>query len=185
MAKFNMAEPVFESHPEGVYVGQLVEFHDEGYKEGKFGTYRSAYFDISTGQVNSDGEVFFPMRYYVNENAGEQSKTTLFRQAVAGRKLSRAERVDFDPETLLGEEVQVQVAHVDRDGKTYAQIANVMPLPQGAGGQPQGATQTDAAAQNTRWNTQQGAQQQQQQPAREPTAQEAHPPADDSDDLPF
>ena len=172
-----MQEPVFENHPEGVYVGQLVEFHDEGYKEGKFGTYRSAYFDISTGQVNSDGEVFFPMRYYVNENAGEQRKTTLFRQAVAGRKLSRAERVDFDPETLLGEEVQVQVAHVDRDGKTYAQIANVMPLPQGQGGVPTGATQTEAQQQNQRWS-QQGNQQQQ--------AQQQAPPADDGGgDLPF
>ena len=177
MAKFNMAEPVFESHPEGVYVGQLVEFHDEGYKEGKFGTYRSAYFDISTGQLNSDGEVFFPMRYYVNENAGEKSKTTLFREAVAGRRLTRPERVDFDPESLLGEEVQVQVAHVDRDGKTYAQIANVMPLPQG-GGTPTGATQTDAAQQAQRWNTQQN--QKEQEAMRPP---QGAPQGDD--DLPF
>ena len=158
MAKLDMQEPVFENHPEGVFVGQLSEFTDEGYKEGKFGTYLCAFFDISTGEVNSDGEVFFPMRYYVNTNAGEKSKTTLFREAVAGRRLTRAERMDFDPEQLLGQSVQVQVKHIDRDGKVYAQIENVMPLPKGAGGVPQGATQTAAQEQNRRWNTQQGAQ---------------------------
>ena len=147
MAKFNMQEPVFENHPEGVFVGELAEFTDEGYKEGKFGTYRSAFFDIQTGQVNSDGEVFFPMRYYVNENAGEKSKTTLFREAVYGRRLTRAERVNFDPEALLGMKVQVQVKHVDRDGKTYAQIESVMALPQGAQAQvAQPAAQNRAGA---------------------------------------
>ena len=176
MAKFNMAEPTFENHPEGVFVGELAEFTDEGYKEGKFGTYRSAFFDIQTGQLNSDGEVFFPMRYYVNENAGERSKTTLFREAVAGRTLTRAERVDFDPESLLGQKVQVQVKHVTRDGKVYAQIENVMPLPQGAAAPPAGATQTAAQQQNQRWNTQ-GAAPQQAQPVQETQ--------EDSDDLPF
>lgn len=178
MASFNMQEPVFEVHTEGVYVGELVDFTDEGYKEGKFGTYRSAFFDISTGELNSDGEVFFPMRYYVNENAGEKSKTTLFREAVAGRKLTRAERVDFDPETLLGQQVQVQVKHVTRDGKTYAQIENVMAMPKGQGGQALGATQTEAAAQNARWS---GAQQQKEQEAMRPP--QGEPQADS--DLPF
>lgn len=181
MAKFNMTEPTFENHPEGVFVGELAEFTDEGYKEGKFGTYRSAFFDIQTGQINSDGEVFFPMRYYVNENAGEKSKTTLFREAVHGRRLTRAERVNFDPEALLGMKVQVQVKHVDRDGKTYAQIESVMALPQDTGGVPTGTTQTAAQEQNQRWNTQQGNQQQQQgaQGAQQGSA------GDPDSDLPF
>ena len=167
MGKFNMQEPVYEVHGEGVFVGELCEFHDEGYKEGKFGTYRSAYFEISTGELNADGEVFFPMRYYVNENAGERSKTTLFREAVEGRKLSRAERVDFDPEELLGMSVQVQVKQVQRDGKTYAQIENVMAMPK-------------------QQRPQQQQQAQQQRPAAPAQQQQQAPPADDGEgDLPF
>lgn len=158
MADFNMQEPVFEVHPENVHIGRLVDFTDEGYKEGKYGAYRSAFFDIQTAEVNSDGEVFFPMRYYVNENAGEKSKTTLFREAVEGRKLTRPERLNFDPEALLGKEVQIKVIHVEREGKKYAQIESVMALPKG------------------HQATQQRPQQQQQRP----TASEP-----DDDDLPF
>lgn len=158
MGSFNMQEPVFDVHPEGVFVGELVDFTDEGYKEGQYGTYRSAFFDISTGQLTEDGEVFFPMRFYVNENAGERSKTTLFREAVAGRKLTRPERLDFDPERILGRKVQVQVKHNERDGKKYANIDAVMALPQGA---------------------------QQQQAAPQPQAQAAKDVPHDDDDLPF
>ena len=132
MAKFNMQEPVFSAHPEGPYVGQLRNFVDEGMRDGQFGPYRSAYFEIQTAELNEQGELFFPLRYYVNENAGAKSKTTLFRNAVARRTLTPEERMDFDPETLIGQEVLIQVAHFDKDGKVYARIENVMAVPKAA-----------------------------------------------------
>ena len=136
MARFNMTEPVFSAHPEGPYVGQLRNFVDEGMKDGQFGPYRSAYYEIQTAELNEQGELFFPLRYYVNENAGAKSKTTLFRNACAGRTLTQDERMDFDPDDLIGKSVLIQVAHFDKDGKTYARIENVMAVPKGTQAPP-------------------------------------------------
>ena len=153
---WEMQETQFELHPEGVFVGQLVTFTDEGTVDGRYGPYRRGFYEVQTGEVDSNGEVFFPMKTWVSDSSGENSATTRLRQAVAGRKLSAEERKVFNPQNLVGRNVQIQVIHNERDGKKFANIESVMALPKGAG-------------------TQQ---------ARQPTAQEAHPPADDSD-LPF
>ena len=65
--QFDMQEREWENHPEGVFVAQLANFVDEGEKEGRYGPYRSAYYLLQTGEVDSTGQVFPEMRYYVND----------------------------------------------------------------------------------------------------------------------
>lgn len=181
MAQWNMKESEWENHPEGVYVGRLASFEYEGEVETQYGVRERGYYEVQTEEVDSVGTLFPPLRLYVYPSSSEKSRIVQLRNAVAGRKLRADERTgNFDTDTLLNHQIQIQVVHnPSRDGeKVYANIETMMPLPRPAA-PPAGATQTEAQQQQQRWNTQ-GNQQQ-----REPTAQEAHPPADNSDDLPF
>ena len=46
-----------------------------------------------------------------------------------GRKLTAEEAAGFNLTTLLGKPCQLQVIHVDSNGKTYANINNIVNLP--------------------------------------------------------
>lgn len=48
-----------------------------------------------------------------------------------GRKFTDDEAADFDVRNVLGKACLVNVVENDKDGKTYSNIANVMPLPKG------------------------------------------------------
>lgn len=48
-----------------------------------------------------------------------------------GRKFTDEEAADFDVRNVLGKPCLLNVVENDKDGKTYSNIANVMPLPKG------------------------------------------------------
>ena len=165
---WEMTDPVFEIHPEGMFEAVVTGFVNEGEQVGKFGPYISAYFEVNTGQKRlTDDQPFFPMRQYVTQSKGKESKTYRFRKACnGGRDLTDAENSIFTPTTLIGSEINVVVEHYDKDGKQYARIANVLPR------------QTRPQAQPP------AAQQQTQPPAGyQPGPQDAQP--GDDGDLPF
>ena len=155
---WKLEEREYENHPEGVFVAELVMFTDEGEVETQYGTRHRGFYELQTGQVSTDGQPL-TFRLYVYASASERARMTELRNACAGRKLSKQERVgEFDPDSLLGQKLQVQLVHNTSGDKTYVNVESMMPLPQG-GGVPTGATQTAAQEQNARWNTAQGQQQ--------------------------
>ena len=170
---WEMEEPQYEIHPEGTFVGTITGFTNEGEKDGQYGPYISAWFDVQTQEVREDGELFFPLRAWVNKNAGPESKTTKLRNAVAGRTLTKEERLGtFEPNSLIGKPVMIQVVHNTKGDKTHPNIDSVMALPKGHSTPPPAATATGAQQQSQRW---------QGQGQRE----SAQPSDDHDDDLPF
>ena len=167
---WNLEEREYENHPEGVFVAELVTFTDEGDVETQYGTRHRGFYELQTGQVSTDGQPL-SFRLYVYASASERARMTELRNACAGRKLSKQERVgSFDPQSLLGQKLQVQLVHNTSGDKTYVNVESMMPLPQGAQQQQAPPAQTMQGA-NQQARQQQGAQGAQQ--------------TQDEDDLPF
>ena len=62
----------------------------------------------------------------------ENSKLRPFLETWRGKKFTAEERQGWDPKGLLGAACQLQVIHAEgKNGKTYANVAAVMPLPKG------------------------------------------------------
>lgn len=76
------------------------------------------------------GEPFMLRKTYTNVL---NEKSNLMKDLVSwrGRKFTDAELERFDLAKLLGVPCQVQVIHDERQGKTYANIANIMGVPEG------------------------------------------------------
>ena len=165
MAQWTMQDPEWELHPEGVFIGELAKFTDEGVVETRFGDRERGYYEVQTDEVDSQGVLFSTLRVYVYPGTSEKARITQLRNAVAGRKLKPEElRGMFDPESLLGNRLQVQVVHNQNGDKVYANIETMMPLPAGANVSQDtpSASATTAGAQDqaNRWSEQGAAQEQ-------------------------
>ena len=49
-----------------------------------------------------------------------------------GKKFTEEEAASYDVSRILGVRGQINVVHVDRNGKTYANIASILPAPKGS-----------------------------------------------------
>jgi len=58
-----------------------------------------------------------------------KGKLRPFIEGMIGTKLHDDEAYSFDPEKLLGESCLLNVVHEEKNGSTYANIANASPVP--------------------------------------------------------
>ena len=132
------SESKYELAPEGTHVARIVQFVHIGTSPDNF-----------KGEVRDRNLVRYvfelPLETY--EYEGKQKphllsaeytlslspKANLHKMVASleGRKLTEDEESTYDVETLVGRECMVQVQHVESNGKTYANIINVIPLMKG------------------------------------------------------
>lgn len=62
---------------------------------------------------------------------GPKANLRAFIEGFGGTKMHDDEAYNFDLESLLGEACLLNVVHVEKDGKTYANVTSASPLPKG------------------------------------------------------
>jgi hypothetical protein len=117
----------FEPHPEGVTIGQLVDYaYDE---KGQFGPQIKWSFD--TEEEMQDGRPF-RLVYWTTPTLNEKSNLYLLLKAFGEDPEDEAWEIEEISalEPLLGRKIQIEVLHKkDAGGSIRARIAKVMGLP--------------------------------------------------------
>ena len=118
--------------PEGITQAVCVDVADLGVVETSFGKKRMVKLVWQLPDVDSEtGKRFTVQRRYglsLNEKASLRKDLEAWR----GKKFTKEELQGFDLERLLGVNAQLQVLHnVTDDGKTYANVAAILPLGKG------------------------------------------------------
>ena len=129
----------FEMAPEGVHIGVCEMIVNLGVQETYYGPKNQHY--IRWQLVNEfveyekDGETLkAPMVIGKTYTSSLNEKANLRKdlESWRGRPFTDDELQGFDLENVLGKPCQVQIVHVGRDGKSYANVTRVMALPKGA-----------------------------------------------------
>lgn len=81
-------------------------------------------------ELMDDGKPFIVQKRYT-ASLHEKSKLRPELESWRGRPFTEDELHEFDLEKLIGANCLLNVAHVSKDGKTYANVTAVMPLKKG------------------------------------------------------
>lgn len=132
------ASGTFEPCPAGSYMARCVRIIDLGTQETEFqGKTLQQKKALLSWEVldeearRDDGEPFLLSKRYtasLHEKAALRKDLASWR----GRDFSPEELAGFNLKNVLGRECFLSVVHVEKDGKTFANIAAIMKLPKGA-----------------------------------------------------
>jgi hypothetical protein len=119
--------------PPGTYVGCIRGVFDGGMQPGFSGgnPQHKIVISVELDKRRADGQ-----RYELNEvvSLSTNEKATLrtkWLKPLLGRDLTVAEVASFDVETMIGKCGLIQVIMVDKEGKQFARVGNIVPLPNG------------------------------------------------------
>lgn len=126
----------FEMTPEGVHIARCYRMVDLGTQESEFQGQKKTQRKIMIGwellgdDRMADGNTFaISKRYTLSMHEKAQLRRDL--EAWRGRAFTREEEAQFDVSRVLGTYCMLNIMHEERNGKTYANIASIMPLPKG------------------------------------------------------
>ncbi len=80
---------------------------------------------------DGEGEKPYSISGTYTLNFGEKANLRKVVEGIFGRQIYDEEAAQFDVELLVGQTAMVNVTHRTKDGKTYANIENVTPVPKG------------------------------------------------------
>jgi hypothetical protein len=127
----------FVPAPEGVYVAVCADVIDLGEVEttwkGKTGSAWKIRVVWEIEQEMEDGKRFAVFQRYTN-TTHMKGRVWKDMASIFGRTFLQEEREGFDFECLIGKCCMIQILHSEPDfeGKVYANISSMMPLPKGA-----------------------------------------------------
>lgn len=127
----------FEPAPEGMYPAVCCDVVDRGIVTTAWGTSHKVQIrwqlDGNEAGIRDDGKPWLVVRQFTL-SLHEKATLRKFLESWRGRRFTDQELKDgFDLERLLNVPCILQVIHdMSADGKTYANVQNVMPLPKGA-----------------------------------------------------
>jgi hypothetical protein len=126
----------FEMTPEGVHIARCYRMVDLGTQESEWqGTKKKAHkimisWELLGEDRMADGNTFtISKRYTLSLHEKAQLRGDL--EAWRGRAFSPEEEAQFDVTKVLGAYCMLNIVHETTNGKTYANIASIMPLPKG------------------------------------------------------
>lgn len=162
----------FTPAPEGGHQAVCVDVIDLGFIETTFEGKKKSQHKVSIvwqiNELREDNTRFLAFKRYtlsLNEKAALRHDLESWR----GKAFTADELRGFDIERLLGANALVNITHVTRNGKTYANVVSVMPLLRGMVKMaPDGYTRK-----------------QEQQPDAHHDASDAVEPAEEEDVIPF
>jgi hypothetical protein len=105
----------YEPLDPGLYVGRLVEIREANSEHGTY--YRWIF------EVRDEGHEGRQIHANVSDKFGPSSKARQWVESMIGRRLGNGER--FDTNNLIGQDFHVTIVNVDKDGRTYDNVANV------------------------------------------------------------
>lgn len=130
----------FAIHPAGATAARCTRIIDMGTVDGEYkGKAKKSHkilFAFESAELMPDtegeyaGKPFLIMQRYT----ASLSEKGLLRPALEswrGRPFTAAELEAFDLRNVLGKPCMANVVHTTKDGKTYANLASIMPLPKG------------------------------------------------------
>lgn len=127
-------ESRFENAPAGAYVARCYRVIDLGTQtfavKGETKRAHQVLISWELGKAMADGKPYtIGEKYTLSLN--EKAKLSAVLEGWRGRKFTEVERAGFDLKNILGKVCFLNVVHVQRGEKTYANVASVMPLPDG------------------------------------------------------
>lgn len=145
MARYALPDAEFTPHPQGQHQGTITEVKDEGDQETPWGMKRKLSVRIeSRTAMMEDGRPFVLVNWFTFSGASN-SNLTAFRQSLAGRALTKDERLNFDDNEILHKGVDYQVIHkAKEDGTIRAYLDSIRSL---GNGQPAAGASSAQSAQ--------------------------------------
>jgi hypothetical protein len=124
----------FTPCPQGVHQAVCVDVVDMGLLEvtwnGQVKKQHKVRIVWQVEELMDDGKPFIVQKRYT-ASLHEKSKLRPELESWRGRAFTEDELREFDLEKLIGANCLLNVAHVSKDGKTYANVTAVMPLKKG------------------------------------------------------
>ena len=124
----------FSPAPAGVHQGVCVDVVDMGVLEVKWKDEVKRQHKVrlvwQIDEPMDSGEMFIVQKRYT-KSLHEKANLRKELEGWRGKAFTEEELKGFDLEKLIGVNAFLNVVHVDRDGKTYANVASVMPLKKG------------------------------------------------------
>jgi hypothetical protein len=105
----------YEPLDPGLYVGRLAEIREA---KSEHGTYYRWVFEIRDEDYRGR-----QIHANVSDKFGPSSKARQWVESMIGRRLGNGER--FDTDDLIGQDFHVTVVNVEKDGRTYDNVASV------------------------------------------------------------
>lgn len=126
----------FEMTPQGVHIARCFRMVDLGTQESEFQGQKKTQrkimisWELLGEERMADGNTFtISKRYTLSMHEKAQLRNDL--EAWRGRAFTREEEAQFDVSKVLGTYCMINIMHEEKNGKTYANIASIMPLPKG------------------------------------------------------
>lgn len=124
----------FEMPPAGPVASRCCRLVDLGSQESEFNgekkLQRKLLISWELAELRTDGSPFQVSRRF-GLSLHEKSSLRQFLQAWRGRPFSDEELAGFDLRRLLNAPAMLNIMHTNRNGKDYANIASISPLPKG------------------------------------------------------
>lgn len=124
----------FELPPAGAVAARCCRLLDLGSQKGEYKgkatLKRKLLLSWELGELRADGSPFQISRRFTF-SLDEKASLRAFLQAWRGRPFTPEELNLFDLRKLLNAPAMVNIGHVNRDGKDYANILSISPLPKG------------------------------------------------------
>lgn len=119
--------------PEGTYPGVCVDFVQRGFENTNFGVKDRCQFVFETPHTNPEyGDRLTINSRPFNITFGKKSSLRAFLEQWRGRKYGDdVAKQGVDAEKCIGLSCLLVVSHNEHDGKTYANIEAITPLPEG------------------------------------------------------
>ena len=121
----------FEAHPEGAFVGQIVEVKDLGLMQTAYGPKERYQFTIRcvsrSAPRREDGDVH-RVNMRVNKAAGSRARLTEVRQAAMGRTLTKDEMGRFRVSDVIRKFVNYSVSHRIDGDNLWANVTSISQL---------------------------------------------------------
>lgn len=134
VAKDSGGDRKFENAPSGAHAARCFRVIDLGTQTFQvMGETKQAHQCLITwelGKTMEDGKPFTISEKYT-VSLHEKAKLRSVLESWRGRKFTDAERKGFDLKNLLGKVCFLNIVHSQRGDKTYANVASVMPVPEG------------------------------------------------------
>lgn len=128
--------PGFELPPAGPVAGRCSRLIDLGSQPTDTRRLqRKLLISWELAEIRSDGTPFVISRRF-GLSLHEKSALRGFLQAWRGRPFTQTELELFDLRKLIGAPALINIVHVERAGKKYANIASISPLPRGMDAPP-------------------------------------------------
>ena len=129
MIKIKFQENQFDPHPAGTHQGRIVEVEDKGQIETQFGLKPKLAIKIESDSAKTESGRPFWVWKWVNSSGSTKSTLYKIRRTLAGRDLTRDERLSFSDTELVDRTIGYQVAHISGlEGGTFVSVESIWPL---------------------------------------------------------